>query len=148
MYRIILYLSLVWLLIPSSLLAQGEATTICNAEIATLLQKHKELNTINPTTAGFRIQIFWDSGNASKEGAFDQQAIFSLLFPEMTSYISFDEPYYRVKVGDFRTRLDAELFLEKLQKEVKLANREELFDDPVDFDGAFIVPTQIRFPAL
>ena len=37
-------------------------------------------------------------------------------YEDVPAYITFGEPYYRVRVGDFRTRLDAEKFLQRIYR--------------------------------
>jgi hypothetical protein len=62
----------------------------------------------NQKTEGFRIQIFMESGNEAVNSANAVIAEFSESFPDLPAYLSFGQPYYRVRVGDFRTRLEAE----------------------------------------
>ncbi len=59
--------------------------------------------------AGYRVQIF-DDNNArtAKHEAQARRGMVSARFPEFRTYISFNSPYWRVKVGDFRTRSEAE----------------------------------------
>lgn len=61
---------------------------------------------------GFRVQIF--SGPDRKQ-AYDEQAKFKSLYPEHNTYISYTQPNYRVKVGDFRTRLEAQQLIAELK---------------------------------
>jgi hypothetical protein len=63
---------------------------------------------------GFRVQIFTASGNRSKLLTDREQAIFDSSYPGVRSYITYDEPYFKLRVGDFRTRLDAERFLKQI----------------------------------
>ncbi len=58
---------------------------------------------------GYRVQIF-DDNNArtAKHEAQARRARVGSRFPEYKTYISFNSPYWRVKVGDFRTRSEAE----------------------------------------
>ncbi|HPK05977.1 MAG TPA: SPOR domain-containing protein [Bacteroidales bacterium] len=63
---------------------------------------------------GYRIQIFFDSGNLSKRNASKVREEFIKLFPDVEAYITFKEPYYRVRVGDFRTSLEANGFRKKI----------------------------------
>jgi hypothetical protein len=55
------------------------------------------------------------------------------MFPEQGVYLMFQSPYYKVRVGDFRTRMDAEGFKQKLLDE---------------FPDAFVVKDEINFPEL
>jgi hypothetical protein len=55
-------------------------------------------------TQGFRIQIF-ATGNFDEANAMRQTAVQRLT--EDSVYVVFDPPVYRVRVGDFRTRVEA-----------------------------------------
>ncbi|WP_026897111.1 SPOR domain-containing protein [Daejeonella oryzae] len=61
---------------------------------------------------GFRVQIY--SGNDRKE-AYAEQTKFKVLYPAVGAYISYEQPNYKIRVGDFRTRIEAEKFLNKLR---------------------------------
>lgn len=59
-------------------------------------------------TGGYRIQVF--SGNnarTSKGEAGARAAKISAQFPEHATYVTYDAPYWRLRVGDFRTYEDA-----------------------------------------
>ena len=72
---------------------------------------------------GYRIQIFFDSGNNSKNRAIWVKDQFNSRYSRVTSYILFGEPYYRIRVGDFRTRLDAEAFFRLCEKVIGKENK-------------------------
>ncbi len=61
---------------------------------------------------GFRVQIFF---GPDRKQAYDEQAKFKSLYPEHNTYISYTQPNYRVKVGDFRTRLEAQQLITELK---------------------------------
>ncbi len=93
----------------------GEPVKISrDARVDALLNKHIKYNQTAPVS-GYRINIYSQSGNNSHSAAVAAQAQFAELFPEMKSYLSFEEPYFKVKVGNFRTRLEATATLTKLQ---------------------------------
>jgi hypothetical protein len=79
-----------------------------------LLEKHRQYNQSNQGVDGFRVQIFFDSGNNSKKAAQTARERFMEVYPEVSAYLTFKAPYYRVRVGDFRTKLEAEGFLFQL----------------------------------
>ena len=58
------------------------------------------------------------AGN-SKTSAFDLRDRFMLDYPGVQAYIVFDEPNFKVKVGDFRTRLEAYAFLQQIKETYK-----------------------------
>jgi hypothetical protein len=82
--------------------------------VNTLVEKHVQANKVTPVN-GYRINIFFQSGNHSRSGAMAAQNAFSERFPNMRSYVIFEEPYFRVNVGNFRTRLEASAALENLK---------------------------------
>jgi hypothetical protein len=85
-----------------------------DSRVNTLVSRSIEFNKI-ASVEGFRINIFFQSGNHSRNSAVSAQNNFSLRFPNMKSYVSFEEPYFRVNVGNFRTRLEAAAVLENLK---------------------------------
>jgi len=53
---------------------------------------------------GYRVQIFTGSRRAD---AFNAQARFQQLYPNIRTYVTYVEPNFKVRVGDFRTRMEA-----------------------------------------
>jgi hypothetical protein len=109
---------------------KGEVTVIKDPLIDSLIAKRIELNKKTPTTTnpvspvvfngmGYRVQVFYGS---DRKEAFNEQTRFKTLFPKFRTYITYKEPNYYLRVGDFRTRLEAQ----KLQNELK-ANFPTLF---------------------
>jgi len=62
---------------------------------------------------GFRVQIF---AGASRNQAFSEQTRFRNMYKDIDPYITYDEPNYRVKVGDFRSRSEANAFMRELRQ--------------------------------
>ena len=56
---------------------------------------------------GYRVQILAVTGTNSRNTAENERALFQARFPEVPAYISYKEPYFKIRVGDFMTRLDA-----------------------------------------
>lgn len=90
---------------------------IASPEINQLVEKHIYLNQHQSTLDGWRVQIFFDSGANSKKRATEILNRFNNQYTDSKAYLSFREPYYRVRVGDFRTRLEAEGFMKTIQAE-------------------------------
>ena len=119
------YLFLVCLLGVQYTFAQkkGVVIEIKDPLIDSLITKRIELNikrptVSNPTTPaifngmGYRVQVFYGS---DRKEVFSQQAKFRALYPRIMSYITYREPNYRLKVGDFRTKPEAQAFLNELR---------------------------------
>lgn len=64
------------------------------------------------TQRGFRVQIY--SGSSRNE-AYAEQARFQRLYKDIDTYVSYEEPNYRVKVGDFRGRSEANRLMQSLR---------------------------------
>lgn len=93
----------------------GQAEIIQDKKVDLLVDKYIFLNRHQYTLSGWRIQIFFDAGANSKRKATEVLKQFNENYPESQAYLSFKEPYYRVRVGDFRSRLEAEGFLKKIK---------------------------------
>ena len=61
---------------------------------------------------GYRVQVFF---GADRREAYDQQAKFKDLYPELNTYVSYTQPNYKVRAGDFRTRAEAQRLLNDLR---------------------------------
>jgi uncharacterized protein YdhG (YjbR/CyaY superfamily) len=79
---------------------------------------------------GYRIQIYF---GAVRLKANELRARFNSRFPDMNAVVSYHQPNFKVRAGDFRTRMEAQSKLEMIEKE---------------FPGAFVVPDEIRLPPL
>lgn len=79
---------------------------------------------------GFRIQINFgqDRSQANK-----LKSDFTVAYPAIPAYLIYQQPYFKVNVGDFRTRLDAARFLNTMKK---------------NYPSAFIVKDKILPPPL
>lgn len=102
--------------------------------ITSLVAKHVAFNENRSGIKGFRVQIFFDSGNNSKSKAISVMNQFKDKYPNVGAYLMFQEPNYKVRVGDFRTRMDAQKLLHAITEE---------------FPTAFVVKDdEINFPEL
>lgn len=64
---------------------------------------------------GFRVQVF--SGNnqrLSKDEAFQKEKEVKELMPELPTYIKYDAPFWKLRVGDFQTHEEAYHLLREL----------------------------------
>ena len=71
-------------------------------------------NATRTTAMGFRVQIY---SGSNRSDAYAEQARFKSLYQGIDTYVSYDEPNYRVKVGDFRSRSEAQDLMQGLRKE-------------------------------
>lgn len=117
----------------------GEVRIVGDSRIDTLVEYHIMVNEKklqdgdNYGIEGYRVQIFFESGNNSSTGAQEVKEEFEERYPGIPAYISWKAPNFRVRVGDFRTRIDASGFLNKIQKK---------------YPNAWVIKDEIKFPSL
>ena len=82
---------------------------------------------------GYRVRIFSDNSQSARQRIYETEAAFRELYPGVPTYTSYQDLYFKVTVGDFRTRTDAMRFLSNIQR---------------NYPGAYIVKENINFPSL
>lgn len=90
--------------------------------IATAVDTAKTTGAIDPNAnftkvRGFKIQVF--SGNnqqRSKREAESKQAQVKSAFPDLETVVSFQSPFWRLRVGNFLTREDANTVLKEMKQ--------------------------------
>lgn len=96
------------------------------------MRTHVIDNRTRPIT-GYRIRIFFDnSQNARKNSASTLDAFLS-SFRGIPAYRSYANPYFKVTVGDYRTKAEAMANLANIKK---------------SFPSAFIVKEKINYPQI
>ncbi len=102
------------------LAAQEKGTVLVtkDPQIDSLIARRLELNREgvsgkNVTLQGFRVQIFL---GLDRQIAYSEQVKFKTQNPSINTYISYTQPNYKLRVGDFRTRLEAEKLMNELKK--------------------------------
>lgn len=127
-WALIIFCGTSWLYGQDSVVVmQGKFYTIKeDSTISDLLDKYREYNRKKEFTDGYRIQIIYtdirDEVYKSKGKTYKE-------FPELTSYVEYEQPYYKLRLGDFKTRLEATYYLQEVT--------------PL-YSGAFIVRDKIR----
>ena len=118
-----LFLTILFSIVSICCFSQNEGYVIVEQDqrIEQLIQRQKEIHSADNTIDGYRIQIFMESGNDAVEHANTVMAEFSEKYPDVPIYLVFGQPYYRLRVGDFRTRLEAEKFFMTLSQDYKKA---------------------------
>ncbi|XLS29794.1 SPOR domain-containing protein [Flavobacteriaceae bacterium M23B6Z8] len=90
---------------------EGKITVEQDPLIDQLIQLKKELNATDEKDF-FKIQIY----NGNLEGAKTSSSKFKLYFPGWECDVFFETPNYKVRVGKFRTRLEADKKLTEVKK--------------------------------
>ncbi len=122
----IFFFSTLW----SFALAQGTVRYDIEPEIVRIQEDYvsnwRKVGEIN----GYRIQIAAYSGVKSKSQAEYAKNSFNNLFPYTKAYLIYNEPYFKVRVGNYFTRLQAYKDLETIK---------------LTYPSAYIVPDKISY---
>ncbi len=95
----------------------GVVEVIQDAKISQLAEQYRKMSLNNPEMDGYKVQIFFDSGSNSKNKAASVKDEFESLYPEVKPYLSYKEPYYRVRVGNFHSLIEAVGFKKKINSD-------------------------------
>jgi hypothetical protein len=130
----------VFLLSCISMFVHGQEKTTYNSDssliitrdprLDQLIEKQREQNLSNQSMHGYRIQVYF-GGNRQK--ASDVKLEFSSKYPDVQSYLTYQQPNFKVRVGDYRNRFEAQKFLKQIEG---------------GFPSSFIVPDEVRLPPL
>ena len=100
---------------------RGKVTVIKDPLIDSLIAKRSEVYKVTGevrigkpivSSYGYRVQIFYGS---DRREVFNQQAKFKSLYPKFNIYLIYKEPNYYIRVGDFRTRLEAQRLMNEIR---------------------------------
>lgn len=100
--------------------------------VRTAMVQHVRLNH-ERKIPGYRIRIFFDNKQNARAESERIEKEFRFLFPEMQTYRSYANPYFKVTVGDFRTRSEAMSRLAKIKN---------------IYPAAFLVKEDISYPPV
>ena len=92
-----------------------------DSRIESLIAKQRSLYKMDSSFNGYRIHIFMEIGNNALEHAQSVKAQFEHAFPDIPIYLTYSEPYFRLRAGDFRNRVEAEKGLRRIKPRFKEA---------------------------
>lgn len=123
--RIIVFIFCLFSL-TESFAQSGEITIHADPRIDSLLMKQTAINKAKDGVSGYRIQI---KNTTTQKDANNLRARFSRDFPELKSYLNYDAPYYKIRIGDYLTKMESQKDL------IEIKNK---------YRGAYPVPCSIN----
>jgi sporulation related protein len=124
MKKIIPLLLLINFFCFASSFAQSNDDSLTNL----LVKRHIAINSSKMTMPGYRVQIFY--GNQRTKATEIRTEVLK-KFPDTPAYIIYQQPNFKVRMGDFKTRLEAMSLLEAVRHE---------------YAQAFIVKDEVKLP--
>ena len=95
-----------------------------------LVERHKSLNALKMTMQGYRIQLYF-GGDRARAG--NMRLDFLQQYPDVGAYVIYQQPNFKLRVGDFKTRIEAMAFLNEMQP---------------GYSMAFIVADDVKLPEI
>lgn len=122
--KIILFIAAVFITMNCSA-QEGQITVVQDTSILRVLNLYATFAKEKREVSGYRIQL---ASNNNRKELLNMKAKFIQQFPDQTAYVEYAAPQFKLRVGDFKTRGEADLFLTEAR---------------VYFSSAFIVPDKI-----
>lgn len=104
-----------------------------DVRLDTLVMRHIRVNEMKDGFDGFRLQLYSGSGTTARQEANSLRAEFLSKYPDIPAYVVYQAPNFKVRVGDYRTELEAIW----LQRELEYK-----------FPGGFVVKDLVKYPIL
>ena len=104
-----------------------------DVRLDTLVMRHIRVNEMKDGFDGYRLQLYSGSGTSARQEANTLRAEFLTRYPDIPVYVVYQAPNFKVRIGDFRTELEAIW----MQRELEYK-----------FPGGFVVKDLIKFPQL
>lgn len=130
MNKLLVFISIMSLITINSFAQKAKLTVNNDAYLDTAIQKNIDKNKIANVIDGYRIQLF---SGSERNNANALKTKFLKLYPETPAYLIYQQPYFKLRVGDYRTKIEAQQIFYKLQD---------------DFGQVIIIPDKINLPKL
>lgn len=110
-----------FLFIASSFAQKGNVEINKDPRIDNLIKQEGTVvpPALGPQITGYRIQLFFDSNKSAVDEA---RSKFMALYPKVDTYVAYVAPHFFLKVGDFRTQMEAEKIKSKVENQFPTSN--------------------------
>ncbi len=92
---------------------EGNLRIEASASVDELVAQKKEYNKLQNSYPGYKIQIYY----GSEKECYEIKEEFNSLFPKIQTSIIFSTPQWKLQVGNYRTRLEADESIQSIKKE-------------------------------
>ncbi len=103
---------------------------IRDARVDELVDRYKEVHSKSASIQGYRIQVL---AGTNRNKIYDAKSQFYTYFSGIKQYVVYQAPNFKLRVGNYRTRLEAYKDLQKILTR---------------FNGAFIIRDEIKLSEL
>jgi hypothetical protein len=119
---------------------EGTVYIVCDPKIINLLgtptsaippEVDDEIQTVRLN--GYRIQVYMDNSQRARSETSQVVSLMNETFPEIATYVTYNAPNWRVLVGDFQTKEEADNFRHVIQSSLPELGKE-----------MYIIPSKIN----
>lgn len=103
---------------------------IRDSRVDTLVNRYMRVHQKKESIEGYRIQV---AAGSNRTNVYEVKSKFYKLFPGIKQYLIYQAPNFKLRVGNYRTRLEASKDLQEIMR---------------DFNGAFIIRDEIKISEL
>lgn len=97
------------------------------------------------TFSGYRIQVYMDNNQKkSKDEAYAREKKLKEKYEDLTTYISFTSPFWKLRVGDYRTHADALVMAKRLREDFPELGSEILIVKDDDVRDVTLEPGYVK----
>jgi len=117
----ILCLSIFLIMAVVAFAQNGSVNVDQDERVEALIAKQRVLYQLDSSFSGYRIHVFMEIGNEALNHAKEVKAQFERAYPDIPIYLTYIEPYFRLRAGNFRNRVEAEKCLRRIKPKFKEA---------------------------
>jgi hypothetical protein len=130
-FVLVVFALLAWNIVNGQTPADTLQTGVhADPRLKTLVFKHNDVLKRGQAN-GFRVQIYFGTDKAKAKDV--KSRFLASYASEAHAYEVYEQPNFKIRVGDFRSRLEAYRFLKKIR---------------ADFPASFIVTSKIEMPSV
>ncbi|MCM1449070.1 MAG: SPOR domain-containing protein [Clostridiales bacterium] len=101
------------------------STPVDEKEVARYQHDAEDQAASTGKTAGYRVQVFSDNNQRTAKGeARQKERQLREAFPDYGTYVVYNSPFWRLKVGDFKTQHEAEAAADQIRSRFPAFSRE------------------------
>ena len=123
----------IFLLMPSKDMGATAGVAVNQTDAVKDAMRRQVADNASRTLSGYRVRIFFDNKQTARSESEETLKRFESMYHDVVAYRTYANPYFKVTVGDFRTRSEAVKLLERIKGA---------------FPSAFVVKENIAFPVV
>ena len=123
----------IFLVLPSGKAGEDVNVEVHQSDLIRNSTRQHIFSNAKRNSTGYRVRIFFDNRQTARNESENTLKRFKQLFPEVAAYRIYANPYFKVTVGDFRTKTEAMSLLTRIKGA---------------FPSAFVVKESIEYPVV